>query len=211
MSAADLGSLALGWIADYGAPMLAFLLMLGGLGLPLPGTLLVIASGAFVRQNLLDLYTAPAMGLAGTVLGDVALYAIGYFAGHRLEKRYGQTSAWKNASELFARRGGIAIFLSRWLLTAIAFPVTLIAGSSNYRFRKFFLLDFIGELTWIVLYGGLGYVFGGQWELISAFISDFSGFLLGALVMGTGVYLSLRFRKKPALESGPVSAIGVGP
>lgn len=194
----DISSLVLNWMATYGAPMVAGLLFVGSLGLPLPGTLLVIASGAFIRQSLLDAVSTPVLGYLGTIAGDVSLYAIGFFASGWIERRFGQTTAWKNARDLFERRGGVAIFLTRWLLTAVAFPVTLIAGSSGYRFRKFFTFDLLGELTWFLLYGGLGYAFGSQWELISDFISDFSGFVLGAVVLGAGIYLLVKFGRKPA-------------
>jgi membrane protein DedA with SNARE-associated domain len=197
----DISSLALNWIATYGAPMVAGLLFLGGLGLPLPGTLLVIASGAFIRQELLDIYTTPLLGYLGTISGDSMLYCIGYFASGWIETRFGKTAAWKNAQGLFERRGGVAIFLTRWLLTAIAFPITLIAGSSGYHFRKFFTFVVLGELTWVLLYGGLGYAFGSQWELISDFISNFSGFALGAVVLGVGIYLLVKFGKKPSAQT----------
>jgi len=200
---ADLASLALEWIAEYGAPMVATLLFMGGLGLPLPSTLLVIASGAFIRQSLLDTVSTPLLGYLGTVAGDASLYTIGFFASARLETRFGQTSAWKNARSLFAKRGGLAIFLTRWLLTALAFPVTLIAGSSRYPFRRFFAYVLIGELFWFIIYGGLGYAFGSQWELISDFISDFSGFILGGIILGSGIYLLFKFGKNtpPIQES----------
>jgi membrane protein DedA with SNARE-associated domain len=188
----DLSSLVLNWIAQYGAPMVAGLLYLGGLGLPLPGTLLVIASGAFIRQSLLDGVYTPVLGYFGTVAGDASLYAVGFFASGWIRRRFGDTPAWKSAQSLFERRGGVAIFLTRWLITALAVPVTLIAGSGGYRFRKFLLYALLGELTWIGLYGGLGYAFGSQWELISDFISDFSGFVFGALVLGVGIYIFLR-------------------
>ena len=196
MSDLDLTSLVLNWIASYGSPMVAGLLFLGGLGLPLPGTLIVIASGAFIRQSLLDAFSTPTLGYLGTIAGDAGLYSIGFFASHWIESRFGQTAAWKNARALFERRGGIAIFLTRWLLTAVAFPITLIAGSSGYRFRKFILYAMLGELIWFGLYGGLGYAFGSQWELISQFISDFSGFILGGLVLGVGIYILIKFGKK---------------
>jgi membrane-associated protein len=191
----DLTALALNWVASYGSPMVAGLLLVGAVGLPLPLTLLVIASGAFIRQDLLD-FSTPVLALLGTVLGDMTLFGISYFAHPQLEKRFGQTSGWLKASEMFARRGGLAIFLTRWLFTALAFPVTLIAGGSGYRFRRFLLMDTAGELLWLALYGGLGYAFGSQWELISEFISDFSGFLLGGLALALGVFLLLRFGKK---------------
>jgi len=197
MNGIDLGSLVIGWMAAYGAPVVAGILFLSGLGIPVPGTLTVIASGAFIRQSLLDAYTTPAMGYLGTIAGDITLYCVGYFASSWIESRFGRTTAWKSAHALFEHRGGIAIFLTRWLLTAIALPITLIAGSSGYRFRKFFIFDVLGELIWVLLYGGLGYAFGSQWELISDFITNFSGFILGALVLGSGIYLLVRFGKKP--------------
>lgn len=201
----DLTSLALGWMAAYGAPMVAGLLYLGGLGVPLPATLLVIASGAFIRQELLDAVSTPLLGYLGTIAGDASLYAVGFFASGWIKQRFGATAAWKNAHNLFEQRGAWAIFLTRWLLTAVAMPVTLIAGSSGYRFRKFFFYAVLGELTWIAIYGSLGYAFGSQWELISDFISDFSGFILGAVVLGAGIYLLFKFGKKPAAKSEPPS------
>ncbi len=196
MSNIDIASLALGWITTYGAPIVGGMLYFGALGIPLPATLIVIASGAFIRQNLLDLYLTPFFGYFATIFGDASLYGIGYFASSSIESRFGQTAAWKSARQLFDQRGGIAIFLTRWLLTAIAFPVTLIAGSSRYGFKKFFSYVMLGELTWVVLYGGLGYAFGSQWELISDFISDFSGFILGGVALGVGIYILLKSGKK---------------
>ncbi len=196
----DLGSLALGWMANYGAPMVGGLLFLGGLGLPLPGTLLVVASGAFIRQSVLDALATPLWGYLGTVAGDASLFAVGMLASQKIEQRFGNTSAWRYAHDLFMRRGGVAIFLTRWLLTAAAFPTTLIAGSSGYRFSRFLLFDMLGELTWIALYGGLGYIFGSQWELVSEFISNMSGFLFGAVVLAAGITIFRKFGKTPVTE-----------
>ena len=52
--------------------------------------------------------------------------------------------------------------------------------------------DSLGELTWIVLYGGLGYLFGSQWELVSDFISSFGGLILGLMILGVGIWLWVR-------------------
>ena len=192
----DITSLALGWMADYGAPMVGALLYLGGLGVPLPGTLLVIACGAFIRQSVLDATQTPILGYLGTIAGDASLFAIGALASGPIQKRFGQTAAWVYAHDMFQKRGGISIFLTRWLLTAVAFPITLIAGSSGYRFRKFMLFAMLGELTWITLYGAVGYAFGSQWELVSDFISNLSGFIVGAVALGAGIYILLKFGKK---------------
>ncbi|MBN1995343.1 MAG: DedA family protein [Anaerolineae bacterium] len=207
MSLTDLNDLFLTWMIIYGSPMLAGVLFLGALGIPVPGTLIVIAAGAFVRQGVLDFYTTPPFGLSGAVAGDVIIYGLGRFARVWIQRRFGQSAAWQKAEDFFNRRGGIAIYLTRWLLTPLALPTNLIAGSSGYGFWKFLFYDLAGELTWIVLYGGLGYAFGSQWELISDFISDFSGLLLGLVVLGVGLYLILRRREQTAVETSLESAL----
>lgn len=204
MTDLDLNTLVLSWVTTYGAPMVALILLVGAMGVPVPGTLLVIASGAFVRQNFLDIYSTPTLALAGAVTGDIIVYGVGRFARIWIQKRFGQSAGWKKAQDFFERKGGIAIYLTRWLLTPLAVPVNLIAGSSGYPFWKFLAFDVAGELTWILLYGGLGYAFGSQWELISDFISNFSGLIVGLFILAVGVYLAFHFRKKSVAAAAGV-------
>ena len=201
MSELDLNTLVLTWITTYGAPMVAVVLFLGAVGIPVPGSLIVVASGAFVRQSFLDLYTTPLMALLGAVSGDILVYGVGFLARIWIDRRFGHTRAWQKAQAYFERRGGIAIYLTRWLVTPLAVPTNLIAGSSAYPFWKFLLLDISGEVTWIVLYGGLGYAFGSQWELISELLSNFSGLIIGVVALGAGVYLLVRYSKRSSPET----------
>ncbi len=192
----DLTSLALVWIIDFGAPMVGCILLLGAMGVPLPTSLVVIAAGAFMRQELLNLYTTPIFGLIGAIVGDTAVYGVGRFANQWLERRFGGSKAWQNAKARFDKRGGIAIYLTRWLVTALAIPTNLVAGSSRYPFSRFLFFDSAGEITWLLLFGGLGYAFGDQWELITEFITNFSGVILSVLFVVAGVYLLVRFSRQ---------------
>lgn len=184
-------------VLTYGAPALALALLAGAAGLPVPGSLLVIAAGAFARQGLLDWPTAGALALAGTILGDSIGFGMGFFANGWVNRHFGGTNAWQNASETFQKGGGLAVFLSRFLVTAVAVPVNLVAGSSAYSFRRFFVFAFTGEAVWIFSYGGLGYLFGSEWELVSTFLSDFGGLILG-LALVTGGLLYWRHQQKLA-------------
>ncbi len=201
MTDLNLIELFLTGMLTYGPLALGLALLLGALGIPVPGTLFVLAAGAFVRQGVLDLFTASGLGLLGAVLGDSASYAIGYFAKGWVERRFGQSAAWQKARDTFERRGGLAIYLTRFLLTPLALPTNLIAGGSGYSFWRFLAYDVAGEFTWIVLYGSLGYAFGSQWELINQFISDFSGLLVGLAALGAGIYFLARRRRRDGLSS----------
>lgn len=176
----------------YGPPALGLALFLGGLGIPIPGTLFVLAAGAFVRQGVIHWADTSGLGLLGVVLGDSASYGIGRFARGWVQGRFGQSPAWQKAQQTFERQGGVAIYLTRFLLTPLAIPTNLIAGGGSYPFWRFFSYDIAGELTWIVLYGGLGYLFGSQWEAVSQFISDFSGLLVGVIAFSIGIYILIR-------------------
>jgi membrane protein DedA with SNARE-associated domain len=202
MSDLSLTGVFLTGMLTYGPPAFGLALLLGALGFPLPGTLFVLAAGAFGRQGIIDLAAASGFGLVGAVLGDSAGYVVGYFAKGWVARRFGHSTAWQSAQQTFERRGGLAIYLTRFLLTPLAVPTNLIAGGSGYSFWRFLSCDVAGEFTWLVLYGGLGYIFGSQWEAINQFISDFSGLLVGLILFGAGLYLLVRRRgqNRPAKQ-----------
>jgi membrane protein DedA with SNARE-associated domain len=176
-------------IINYGAPAFAILLFLGALGVPVGASVLLIAAGAFSQQGIFSWPLMAILGFIGAVLGDALSFGIGFYAKDWVDQRLGSSPAWKSAEEAFDRRAGLAIYLTRFLITALAVPTNLIAGGSGIQFRRFMIYDSLGEFTWIVLYGGLGYLFGSQWELVSEFISNFGGLLLGLVILGIGVWL----------------------
>lgn len=181
-------------LITYGAPLFGLALLLGAVGIPIPTSLLVIAAGAFSRQGMLNGLPAAGLGLLGAVTGDSLSFAMGRWGGNWVSHRFGGSSAWISAQATFNRNSRGAVFFTRFLLTAIAIPVNLMAGSScNYR--RFFVTIIAGEAVWIIVYGGLGYLFGSQWELISQFISDFGGLALGLAFLGGGIYYLLRQRR----------------
>jgi len=179
-------------LINYGAPAFALLLFLGALGFPIGASALVIAAGAFSQQGILDWHVTAFLGLIGAILGDAISFGIGFYAKDWVDKRFGRSPTWRNAEETFDKRAGLAIYLTRFLITALAIPTNLIAGGSGILFRRFMLYDSLGELTWIILYGGLGYLFGSQWELVSEFISNFGGLILGLVILGVGIWLWTR-------------------
>ena len=185
-------------VINQGAPLFGLILFIGALGIPVPASVLLIAAGAFSQQGILTWYEVAFFGLFGVVLGDALSFGIGYFAKDWVNRRFGNSPTWKNARDTFDSRAGMTIYLTRFLVTALAVPTNLIAGGSGIRFRRFMTYDTLGELTWVVLYGGLGYWFGTQWELVSDFISNFGGLLLGVVLLGGGLWLGVRGLRKRA-------------
>jgi membrane protein DedA with SNARE-associated domain len=179
-------------IINYGAPILGAIVFIGALGVPFPGTLIVIAAGAFAKQGILTWYATGLVALTCVVLGDSLSYAMGHFAREPVLRRFQNSERWSQAESTFSNWGGMSVFWTRFLITGIAVPVNLIAGTSAFRFRRFFLYDLIGETIWIFGYGGLGYLFGTQWEVVSDVLSNVSGLALGILILAIGIWLGIK-------------------
>ena len=177
----------------YGAPVLGLAVMAGAFGFPVPSSLLVIAAGIFSRQGSMDWYYAAALGLIGAVLGDTLGFTLGRWGGKWASKRYGNSPMWIKAQSTFDRGSGVAVFLTRFLITALAVPVNLMAGSSKLRFRSFLFYAISGEAMWIILYGGMGYFFSSQWRMINSLAGDFGWLVLVLAAAGFGFYF---WRKK---------------
>jgi membrane protein DedA with SNARE-associated domain len=126
------------------------------------------------------------------VLGDNLSYGMGFYAREAILRRFQDSERWAQAESTFNRWGGMSIFWTRFLITGIAVPVNLISGTSGFGFRRFFLYDLAGEVIWIFGFGGLGYLFGTQWEVISDLLGNISGLLLGILSLAFGIWLGIR-------------------
>ncbi|MBL8091157.1 MAG: VTT domain-containing protein [Anaerolineales bacterium] len=174
-------------IINYGAPLLGVIVFIGGLGIPLPCTLLVIAAGAFARQGILDWQIASAISIVSVIIGDSLSYSFGFYSREKVLSRFSATPQWLQAEQSFQKWGALSIFFSRFLVTAIALPVNLLSGTTRFAFQKFLVYDILGEVVWIFGYGGLGYLFGSQWEVVNEFLSNFGGVTLGIVFFIFGV------------------------
>ena len=197
MADLSLTELFLNEMTTYGPLSLGLAMLLGPLGVPVPTPLLVLATGALARQGLFLWTTALVVALLGSVLGNAAVYAIRHFAAGWAQHRFGASSAWQKACDRFKKSGGLAIYATHFLFTLLGMHVNLIAGGSGYPYWRFLVFDVAGTLSWLMLYGGLGYVLGSQAEVVSQAIASYSGWLVGAVLVGIAVYLLVRHLRQP--------------
>jgi membrane-associated protein len=172
-------------LLTYGAPLLLLVTFIGSLGIPFPITLVLIATGAFARQGLLDGRVAVIAILAGAMLADHCEYLLGRLAQSWLKQHVEQKRAWQPALATFNRQGGWAILLTRLWLMPLAPAINVIAGSRT-PYARFLLFDLCGELLWILLYGGTGYLFSSQWKQVSQLIGQFGSLSLVLVLLAAG-------------------------
>lgn len=193
----DLSDAFLTGMLTYGTPVLSVALLLSALGVPLPGAMFLLAAGAFVSQGVLDWHLLVPLSLLAVIAGDSGGYCLGRCAGPPLVRRLASSAAWQKAQATFDRRGNMAVFLTRFLLTPLATPTNLIAGSSRYSYRRFLLFSAVGEMIWIAGYGMLGYLFADSWDVLSDLLGNISGLLVGVVLLAAGAYAAVRYTRRP--------------
>lgn len=151
------------WFAQHGVWTLAVLLFVAGLGIPSPASIGVLAAGTLVRDGRMDPISAVALAVAGATLGQLGSYWIGRKGLRGVFKKMTQKRGWKKAHDKYTKHRNGTIFLSRWLVSPLAMPVNLIAGMEKHPWWSFAGLALLGNLVWVLLYGGVGYTVGAAW------------------------------------------------
>jgi membrane-associated protein len=131
----------------------------------LPGDSLLFACGALAAVDTSGTLSAPLLTLvlgAAAVLGNVSNYAIGRFIGppafsgrYRLLK----VEYLRRTEEFFARFGGAAILVSRFL-PIIRTCAPFVAGVGRMPYARFLSFNFFGGILWVVVFIWGGYLFG---------------------------------------------------
>ncbi|MCG8996840.1 DedA family protein [Laribacter hongkongensis] len=136
------------WLVSLLSPhaaLLAFVLLLaGGLALPIPEDVVLVSAGIVAGLGHAGLADMLVITFLGVLLGDVAMYAIGWHWGERIRQwRFFDrlVSAEREAGirAAFARRGIWFVFAARFLW-GIRVAVYLVAGMSRQIAPARFLL-----------------------------------------------------------------------
>lgn len=169
-----------GLLPIWGPWLLALTTFLSCLALPIPASLLMIAGGAFAATGDISLPGVAIGALVGAVLGDQLGYTMGRRAGGFLAKRLPQR-ALEHARSKLDSSGPQAIFLSRWLFSALGPSMNLVAGAISFSHKRFTIAAILGEIVWVITYISLGMAFGSNLDAAAELASN----ALGLLATGT--------------------------
>ena len=187
-------------IGQYGYLIVFLGVLLESAGVPLPGETVLIAAGVMVQQGNLDLGDAIAFGILGAVLGDQIGYWIGRKGGRPFVLRWGRyvlitQERLGYAEGFFARHGGKAVFLARFI-TGLRVFGALVAGISRMHWRTFFFYNALGGASWATTSVLVGYFLGGSLALVVRWAGRASALLFALLVVTLALYLAYRWISK---------------
>lgn len=145
-------------------------LLLGGLGAPIPEELAVLAAGALAREGVIRWWMGLAVCLVGVLAGDVVLYSAGHHWGDRLLRwrlvRGVLTEARARRLASAYRRHGVKIVIVARHVMGLRAAAFLTAGIVRLPFWKFLLVDAAAASVGVPVSFGLAYFFTDQLQAI---------------------------------------------
>ena len=184
-----------GWIEELilaiGYPGIVLVMAIENVFPPIPSEAVLPFAGALAANGELSFWGAVAAGTAGSVLGAVVLYGVGYVAHEagvrRLVAAYGRyvfisEHDLDRAAGWFERYGEAVIFFGR-LIPIIRSIVSVPAGYTRMNPVRFLLYTTLGTALWSLLLTYAGWVLGENWETIREYTGPYENGALAVIVL----------------------------
>jgi membrane protein DedA with SNARE-associated domain len=157
---------ALSTVLDvWGYPVLLLLLVLTGVGSPIPEDLLLLTTGYLVFSDVFEWPAALAVSLLGVVLSDVMLYSAGrhlaWRSTRRPESQMLSRQRLDRATRWFHRVGEPLVLIAR-LVPGTRVMVFLAAGVRALPVWSFLRYDVAGAALWVPGMLLVGYASGSR-------------------------------------------------
>ena len=179
--------------------------------IPIPTEIVMVFGGALASSDFvgrtgtkLDLVAVSLAGVAGTLVGSWAAYAVGYGGGRPLIERWGRFVFLRphhldRAHAWFERHGEAAVFWGRNVPVIRAF-ISLPAGVARMPFLRFSVFTVLGSIPWCFGLAWAGYLLGNSWHRIDDYVRPISIGIGVVLLAALAWWLVRRARARRAIE-----------
>ena len=175
------------WIVSHGYPVLFAMLLVSGLGVPIPEDVPLLAAGILADHGGMSVVQASfACGLF-VLTRDSIVFGLGYRYGeaildNRWMQRIVEPKQLHKVEKLIQEHGKPFVFLGRFL-PGLRAGVFFAAGASHIRPLVFLAIDSLAALISIPIFVALGYVFSQNLEKLQRILADMRVAIWLALVV----------------------------
>ena len=191
-------------IAAIGYPGIVIVMAIENIFPPIPSELVLPFAGALSAKGEMNFWAAVAAGTAGSLIGAIVLYAVGYLAreaGVRsLVARYGKflfisEKDLDRAAEWFERYGEAIIFFGR-LIPLVRSIISVPAGYTRMNPVRFIIYTILGTTLWNLILAYAGRLLGENWEEILAFMETYQYATLAVIAIAVVSFVTWRIIKR---------------
>ncbi|MGV9193140.1 DedA family protein [Microbacterium sp. MC2] len=155
------------------------------IGLVVPGDTVVIVAGTAVSSPV-EAVVLVAVVIVGALVGESIGFFLGRWLGPRIRyswigRKVGDHK-WERAELYLRRRGGPAIFLSRFL-PVLHSLVPLTVGMSGFAYRRFLWWTAPACLVWSVAYVGVAMAAAGSYRELASRVHSAGYLFVGIIVL----------------------------
>jgi membrane protein DedA with SNARE-associated domain len=194
-------------ILKFGYFGIFIVLVLGGLGLPVPEEAPIILAGILSRKGTMEIIPALASSFAGVLVGDFLVYFLGYYYGEKvlslpLTRKFLTRAREAQIKGYFHRHGVKILILGRF---AVGFRTAayLTAGILRLPTLKLFLTDLFAVSISTLLMFWLAYAFASQVEQGLNEAKHYITPTVGLVVAGWLLHRYVKARLKAGERVGP--------
>ncbi len=171
---------------------------------PIPSEVTMIPAGYLVQQGEMNLFGVLAASITGTLAGSLTMYVFAAYVGRKFLYRYGRYfffghEKMEKLDKYFASHGEISIFTGR-LIPGVRHVISFPAGLAHMNLKKFTLYTGIGGSIWMCVLITVGYVIGGNKELIKEYMPYITGIVVVSVFFMIVMYVAKQ-RKIAAREA----------
>lgn len=153
-------------------------------GLVIPGDTIVIVAGTAVSSWFEGIMLGVAV-VIGALIGESIGFGLGRWLGPKIRhswvgRKIGEKN-WQRSERYLQRRGGPAIFLSRFL-PVLHSLVPLTVGMSGFAYRRFLAWTAPACVLWAAIYIGVSAVAAGTYRELSDTV-HFAGYIFVGIIV----------------------------
>ena len=169
-------------------------------GLPIPAGPVLLAMGALVGMGKYSLTTSLTLAVLAALMSDTIWFELGRRRGHAVLSLLCRISlepdsCVRRTSDLFTRHRGRFLLISK-MVPGLSTAAPPLAGMFGMRLPWFLLWDAGGALVWIVVYGGVGYLFRAQLERVGALAMQMGSGLVYVLGGALAAYIGWKYYER---------------
>ena len=171
-----------------------------------PSEVVVPFAGFLVAQGRFDFWLMLAVITFGTLAGEIILFWLSAKVGRRFFIKYGKyffvaKHDLEHVEQLFKKHGGKIVFWGR-IIPVARMLIAIPAGISHMKLGKFIFYTFLGMLPYNLVFLYLGYLFGGNRQLLAETMEKYFGrfdWYFGAIIIVLVVWYIFRHIKRKHL------------